>query len=158
MRWNYQIYLLKKSESDEIISFKFPFIDNRYLKRLSESTTPWLGKSTTPRRLLDSASRWLPDSVSRQPPWVDNSPTRWVDDSPTRGVDNSPTRWVDDSPTRQVNDSLTRWVGESLREKRQHQGGRRSSSPLRNSRKKTIFCLKTSVEFIESLSLKSLGP
>ncbi len=55
-----KIYSLKKSKCNEIISFKFPFIDNRYQKttrRVSESTTPPLGKSETPR-LAESGSRW----------------------------------------------------------------------------------------------------
>jgi hypothetical protein len=46
-----KIYSLKKSKSDEMISFKFPFIDNRYQK--------------TTRRVDDSLTQRLLDSVSR---------------------------------------------------------------------------------------------
>ncbi len=41
-------YLLKKSKSDEIISFTLTIIDNRNRKttpRLGESAAPWLGES-----------------------------------------------------------------------------------------------------------------
>ncbi len=65
------------------------------------------------------------------------------------------------SPTRRVDDSPTRRVGESLREKRQHQNrlfAHEGRHPLRNLRKKTIFCPKMSVEFMESLSLLNLDP
>ncbi len=48
-------YLLKKSKSDEIISFTFPIIDIR-----NKKMTPRRGESATPRlaewRLPDSAS------------------------------------------------------------------------------------------------------
>jgi hypothetical protein len=54
-------YSFKKSKSNEIFSFKFPFIDNRYQKMT--------------RRVGDSPSRR-----------VNDSPTQRVDDSPTRGV------------------------------------------------------------------------
>jgi hypothetical protein len=50
-------YSFKKSKSNEIFSFKFPFIDNRYQKmtrrvgdsRVGESTTPQLSELTTPQ-------------------------------------------------------------------------------------------------------------
>ncbi len=43
-----KIYLLKKFKSDEIISFKFPFINNRYHKmtrRVANSPTRRVGES-----------------------------------------------------------------------------------------------------------------
>ncbi len=58
-------------------------------------------------------------------------------------------------------DSVSRRVDESLREKRQHRNNLFAHEgrlfPLKIA-KKTIFCPKTYVEFIESLSLKSLDP
>jgi hypothetical protein len=54
-------YSFKKSKSNEIFSFKFPFFDNRY--------------QNMTRRVGDSPSRRVSDS-----------PTQRVDDSPTRGV------------------------------------------------------------------------
>ncbi len=150
MRWNNQIYSWKKSKSDEIISFKFPFIDNRYLK-----TTQQVDDSST-RRVNDSSTRRVNESSTSR---VDDFSTRRVGDSPTWWVDDdSLTQRVDDSPAIQLPDSVSRGVAE--RKKTASKSSfrtRRSSSPLRNSRKK-IFCLKTSVEFIESLSLKSLDP
>jgi hypothetical protein len=53
-------YSLKKSKSNEIISFTFPFIDIRNRKMtpcLGESATPRLGDSPT-RRVVELASRW----------------------------------------------------------------------------------------------------
>jgi hypothetical protein len=57
-----KIYSLKKSKSDEIISFKFPFIDIRYQKRLPDSAS---------RQLPDSASRWIAT------PRLGDSGSRW---------------------------------------------------------------------------------